>query len=519
MTQGAAAYTRLQRPGNSISQGLQYWGGIQAKENAEKRARDERDQVRKNKAIKELDAKWGSGMMEKLKATVSNFDTADKINADYSMKMRKKFTENYNEMRKAKQAGDLDKVSELQLNSQNMLNSFEQVQTFYKGLQEKYKDYQKLVSEGKISDVESENFEAEMESLIKNYDGAFELDERYSPSILGIKPNGEPFEVSYTDFVNGNWSPYLKQDPNGIVKDTLGLLGKRKKDRVTGDYIRTDQKWDETRAEAASGYVDAIVSNDAKMADLYNQMIDPSSKQKKGFSDSQKKQVKDLLIQRIKAGYDENMSIKGNPARNDRKKTKPKTPEQEKASRLHYDVKRAVNDGDYTVLMTNVQDEYNEDKFNTVADVVKKGNQLLLRDESGRNIGSVNNTTRAITDFLINNARSYRDMDADTVLSEEPVEYRKGNTAAIDILDVADRLFDSSGKPKEDDEEIMKILQDTGLNDMKDVFTWDGNSLEYKGVEISTASKSQFKRDLAKALELKQPKSIKTQSGNTYKIK
>ena len=80
---GEAAYLRLQKPDNNLSQTLQFWGGIAARRGEEDRARDERQEAVKKQELREWENKYGLKEAD-FQNKYTGFGSYDDMNRDYA---------------------------------------------------------------------------------------------------------------------------------------------------------------------------------------------------------------------------------------------------------------------------------------------------------------------------------------------------------------------------------------------------------------------------------------------------
>lgn len=310
MAEGGSAYTRLEKPDNSISQGLQYWGGIAAKQGEEFRNRAEREDVRAKKEIADWEKQYNY-KYEDFKSIITGFNTYDQVKADYTNNISDKYVDLNRKAYDAKKNGDLAALRKYESQMVRLKGTFKQINDADTIIAKRHEEYMKAAQEGKISGVDRDNWEAEMQKLLKsNY--RLDIDENGNPMIHGIKKLSDgseiPFSIPFSQVVDGSWRYFDKQQlagKNGLIDKALQNLGKRKVDERTGNIITTSQVWDETREKAAQDHTDILLSNPEIMADLYNQMTDGNSRKKSGFTKEEEDSVRGKLMEMIKAGYDE----------------------------------------------------------------------------------------------------------------------------------------------------------------------------------------------------------------------
>lgn len=321
---GASAYTRLQVPQDGMDQALQFWGAKQAQKNADDKLAEEREAVRKKQDLKDFDDKWDvkSGDFQN---KYTGFQTFDDINTDFAMDSIKQYVELHRQARQALMDGKLEEKTRLEGEMIRLKNSFGEAAKSQEFFAEKFKDYQKAVSEGRVSGA-SKDFENIVQEALQNKNYAL----RYRDgNLVYVFPNvnGKQEIIPYQDLMDGSFGYYEKQQisgPKGIVDNILSDLGSVTNKTDKGMYKITEQLWDEGKedglhSKATGKAIDALLGNNEVMGDLLYQFSgqdgsDKISKMHK-FSDSDYKLVKDNLKDLVRAGYDEKYSKEYNTAK------------------------------------------------------------------------------------------------------------------------------------------------------------------------------------------------------------
>ena len=315
MAGGGSAYVRLEKPDNSISQGLQFWGQQAAQERQNNKLLKEREQIRQDEKEKEFDKNFGG--LEEFKAKVTGFDTYDQIGADYTTKVRDEYVNEYHRASEALRTGNYQERKDAEMRMRTMKGTFAQIGDINTTLAKLNESYVKMAQEGKISGVDADNWEAQMESIIKDKNFTIELDKNGSPMIVGISKNEDgtesPFRIKYSDVVNGSWRPYERQDVGKIAKEVLGNLGSYKELQSKGLYDIKSQLWNDTIEKGAMGQI-SMYLNDEAIADILNQM-DSKNKKKKDFTQEERNKVGERLLEIVRGGYKEEYEKKINDTR------------------------------------------------------------------------------------------------------------------------------------------------------------------------------------------------------------
>lgn len=304
-----AAYLRVQEPKDNISQSLQFWGSKNAELGKEFRDRNETQRIALDKEKKEWEKEYGYNF-DDFKAKVTGFDTYDEIQTDYTQKATDKYIELYREAEAALQSGDLRKKKDIEMQMLKVKGSFKQLTEANDHLAKLNESYMDMVNKGEMSGVDADNFEAQMQSILKDKNFTLELDENNSPVMVGVQKNSDgtetPYRIKYSEIVDGTWRPYRKQEmfgDKGIVSNVLGNLGSYEEMKSKGLYTIKSTLWNEKVETGAKSQIGALVSDDETMADLLNQMT--GSKEKTDFTDEEKTQVADRLLEMVRGGYKE----------------------------------------------------------------------------------------------------------------------------------------------------------------------------------------------------------------------
>ena len=324
MAGGGSAYVKLEKPDNSISQGLQFWGQMASKEREDNKLRKEREQIRQDEKEKEFDKNFGG--LEEFRTKVTGFDTYDQIGADYTTKVRDEYVKEYTRASEALRTGNYQERKDAEMRMRTLKGTFSQIGDINTTLAKLNESYVKMAQEGKISGVDADSWEAEMEAIIKDKNFAIELDKNGSPMIVGLKKDSSDplmvedgkggfkrFEVKYSDVVNGSWRPYERQDIGKITKEILGNLGSYKELKSKGLYDIKSQLWNDTIEKGAKGQI-SMYLNDEAVADILNQM-DSTSKKKKDFTQEERNKVGEKLLEIVRGGYKEEYENKISDAR------------------------------------------------------------------------------------------------------------------------------------------------------------------------------------------------------------
>lgn len=512
---GAAAYQQLQVPKDGISQAMQFWGAQGAKKQADKKLADEREGVRKKKEIADWETKFNLKEGD-FKNKYTGFKSFDDMNTDFSMYA----TDQYVDLqRKAKEAllnGDLQGKNKLEGELIRLKNAFGEAAKSQEFFANKFSDYQKAAQEGRVSGA-SQDFEDIVQEAMVNKNVALRMVDGnlvYTGMKDGKDGTREPFIIPYQDLMDGSFSYYEKQQlrgEGGIVDNILNDLGTITREGANGYFNITTQAWDDQKedgihSQSTSSAIDALLGSDEIMGDLLHQYTGESKMF--GFTDEEKKQVKDKLTTEVRAGYSEKFGKKfntGKYAADSRAATaraKSKKDEDSPLSNLHFDAVK-FTEGDYTGLLGRHESEFGEEV--NIREVVPapEGDYVIAITDTGDRI-EVPNTKRGFLEFKIRGKSEYKGLTPEKVMQTQPTSYREGEIGGAPLTNIANDLFDAEGKPTVDDERFLERLNQTFGIQGEDTFTWSGNSLKINGKNVDTSSKDKFVETMTNALDKKE---------------
>lgn len=525
-----AAYLQLEVPKDNTSQALQYWGGIKATENAADKLADEREANKK------------AELLEQYNVDPKDFDISNAGYTDYNDASRAFASEelaravdlNF----KAKQAfnkGNTQEADKLKGEADKITNSFKNLQATAETYKKNFEDYKKASEEGKVSGWSKGfgNFYrgALVEGKMKfgrNNNGEIVRMVQFKDEDGNLKTQ----MMTDRDAQSGNSRFYLKQDINKLTSDIAKDLGDTIEESVSGYYTTKNIQWGDKQGKAAKDLIDSQVNSPEVMADLVDQFnlydefdIDKANPPiKPNFTDEQKKIVADKLLETVKGKYNETMTQKFNSQKYSTDTTaatarsKGKSADDEAASQLKFDVTRAVNNGDYTILKRRFRPTKDSPEI-SVTDVVKSsdGQSLTLIMDDGEPV-TIANSEPAITEFVLRNSPEYKNITPQKVISAEPLAYRGGSIQASDVGASIKEFFNEGGKLKKgQSKNLVQRIRSLGYEGQletnilsPDEFTINGQVIKLGGASTLEDVSNQIKN----AIKTKQ---VKSKSGNTYK--
>ena len=526
-----SAYLQLEVPKDTVSQSLQYWGGIKARENAADKLADERAKKQKAKDL------------ERYNLDPKDFDIENAGYTDYNDASRAFASEEMNKatdlLYRAKQAynkGNTQEADKLKGEADKITTSFKNLQAVAETYKKNFEAFRKDSEEGKVSGWSKGfgNFyrgalvEGKMK-FGKNKNGETVRMVQFKDEDGNLKTQ----VMSDRDAQTGNSRYYLKQDTNKMTSDIAKDLGDTIKEEVQGYYTTKNIKWGDKQKKAANELIKSQVNSDEVMADLVDQFdlyeefgIDKANPPiKPEFTEGQKKVVADKLRETVKGKYDETMTQKfnsqkyGADTRAATARAKGKTDDDTAASQLKFDVTRAINNDDYTILKRRFRATKDSPEV-SVTDVVKSadGQSLTLIMGGGEDPVTIANSEPTITEFVLRNSPEYKNITPQKVIGADPLAYRGGTIQASDVGAAIKTYFGEDGKFKSGKtKQLVKRLGELGYEgtaDIKwfspDVFTLNGQKIKLGGGSTFEDVSNQIKNAI-------QSKQVTTQSGRSYK--
>ena len=335
---GAGAYSQLQRVGNYVAPQINKAAdrlNQQGMQQKQLRADDKKEQQRRQDTAK-TESQRRQDEFNKLGAAnvddfvmdegLTGFDNIDQAN-QHLAKTGIALVEKWSNEQRGTVAGSPEWWA-IQDKKNAMGGDFKTIKGDQARLAEIYKSNLADANNGDIDDPEDETFWAgfENQNIVPYYaDDGKKYADVYDRDQQGNVLKGEdgkplpPITKKWSNVLKGFDSPHKivhltdTQDPEGkkrtgLINQFLGSMGKRTKDKVTGDFIINEQTWDDTAETQFMGLVKGLQSNDRKMYSLLRQATvndKVQSTKKTGFSSADKKKVEDFLRDAVKGGYGE----------------------------------------------------------------------------------------------------------------------------------------------------------------------------------------------------------------------
>jgi hypothetical protein len=528
MATGAAAYKQLQVPQDNINQGLQYWGGIAAKQGAEARARNEKRRLAED-AAKQKAYSAADLPDDAFKTKVTGFDTRDDIVRNFASTAIDGYVNLGEEARAAYDRGDYKSYRSTLDKQQKLLSQFENLTNNEEHLAKINQEYVKLELEGKISPVDKE-WRQLMQSLA-NHNFEYKLDDNQNPYIEALLKDDETGEeratkVKVSNLVSGNYRPYETvkiTGKDGVINQWLADFGKRTFNKDTGNWQTTTQVWDERNQASLDAKIDSITGDKRAMSSLLYQATQGAVSKKgnverygadDGFTKEDYELVRNFLNDQVLAAYDETQGReytgkldtlaerrRANRAseairRAAQKKGRKLTKKEEELSIRKFDINQAVQNNDVEAFKSG--DFTWEGKDYTATDALVSQGRLIVETTRGNRV-SINLEERALNDLY--NAFEGKKLGYDSVMAVDENPYRETREGIVsEVDDVLDEFYDEAGNVLVDDEQMIKAIRQAFGKTVSDSFSWDGNSLLVNGKEIRTDNRRILRETLTRAL-------------------
>ena len=302
-----AAGLQLSYNDSKMPQITQYWGGKGLEEQARKKAGKAAKQAAKAKKIDEWSKKFKP---EDIAVEFSKYGDYD--NAIYGF--GEKVANEYARVHRSAMYGSEEDKADARLKMNKLKRAVNLVNSGTELLGTKFAEYQKADDAGKVSGAD--RFGRILKPITVDGKIAIELDENYEPVGLTEDEEGNRFSMPYMGLIDGSFSP---MESNDMLKDTneiLDLVGTNVSGLVNDDKSIESKQWGERQREQANRLIDIKLDNDEIMSDYLYQITmktgEPIVKYD-GFTDDERKLVRETLYNSVKGGYDKYFKEKSLP--------------------------------------------------------------------------------------------------------------------------------------------------------------------------------------------------------------
>lgn len=329
MPEGGAAYQKLQVPQDGLSQAMQYWGGIKAKENAEEKLAKERAAVRNQERI---DKFWEGLPKGDFDIPLTGDNSYDDIITMYASNKTEQIGQLNEKAMERYEAGDMKGARAYELKARQAEQSFKSIAGLTEGVQTKVKENLENMEGKNPYDKRYKVFEAIAQNryllsedkngrpiilvgLDRDGDGTISTEERQKANDYirdGAQEDNLEYEiVSVNDLIKGFYDQYDKVNiskDDGLIDQLASGIGIATKDEQTGLYMKTTSGFDETKLENLQNNAKQLLNSSKQtLAWVMNSAlgigIEEGKERVDGFTDAEKKQAVDYLVKQTIAKY------------------------------------------------------------------------------------------------------------------------------------------------------------------------------------------------------------------------
>jgi hypothetical protein len=313
--EGGAAYKQLQVPKDTVSQGLQHWGQIEAQKRAEEKKAEEREKVRgeqeeegREKRVQEGINKYQTDITALMDMPTSKFKNIREGTTDYAIRNTKYVAE---QNKLAADAHGKGNFEDARTYAQNAKWAEAAIENVKKTLEASGKYYTDFAESGKKMSGFSAGLESNMEAfnlengqIFIEYNPETRQNEFYL--IRKDKETGEDIRTKHTEkeLLHGEARYVERQNLVKDVGDIVGNIGK--------DITDTGYSWGSSQEDTAKGYIDSKLTSDDYMADMVDQFnlyehkdfnLDKNLGVVPKFTEKQRGIVRDLFVKKVETAY------------------------------------------------------------------------------------------------------------------------------------------------------------------------------------------------------------------------
>lgn len=324
MANGGAAYKALQVPKDGISQGLQYWGGIKAQENAAEKLATERGEVR---AQERYDKKVDTLSGEALQGVMVNQKNVDDVTKNYATQATDLAVDFERKAIESLDKGDEVGFKVNKDKSNKVRASFKTYATLLESIKPQLEDYMSNIDQYNPNDKRYKLYDAMIKNnvmptvdndgnlklimgLDKDGDGKISDEEkgRANEYIRGGAEVGDMDfeEIDPHDLMNGFYEQYKKvpiTEKDGLLDQLASNIGMVTQDENSGSYVvNTTSGFDETKLKDLKDLTRLKLQDPATLAWVMNSGLGIKDKVE-GFTDKEVEQAVDFITKQTIAKY------------------------------------------------------------------------------------------------------------------------------------------------------------------------------------------------------------------------
>jgi hypothetical protein len=283
--EGAAAYTHLTTPQDTLSSVAQYWGGIEA----QKRAREE--------SYKREDLKTARGIQEKEEAYLLPVQTGHQASNRAIMKFtesdRERVRSNHRQIDALFSQGKNQQARELQLENKRIIGGLASAKDFFTNAGGILSDY--------VTNIDKyDPYDKRMRDILDAFTrGQYDFSRTSSGmpqvTLYNRKEDGsiEEIKVSEEDLMNG-FKPASRFDAFTSFEEIGKGLGIHKQDTDTGLKIKTVKDISPQAKESLDIQIEQVLNDPSKARQAYAELLD-KVKEDGILNDNQKKELRTAL--------------------------------------------------------------------------------------------------------------------------------------------------------------------------------------------------------------------------------
>ena len=443
MGQGAAAYSKLTKTNDGLSQSQQFWGNkasqkvAQSKRMAYDKAKtkerydreDYKDFIKGDEKSDDFDYSGTKNWDEVTYVAANNLSESNvAANRDFQ---------------EAQERGDKEGMRAARILKAKRMRGFESIKNQskkYAGEMATFKTAWENKEVSLMDDRAMNAFEA-MEDA--NY--RFEQDDKGNMVAIMLVEDPETGRM-VEKRVDSGWTDYIRRvnvtGKDGLADQLLKRLGKKTKTSEEGDLIITESEWSENDEAITRAEIKALRSNPKAMADLLFQATGKKKYEK--FSDEDNTAVDNWLYDVVQQGRNTVSSTKTNWAKKNyglaqQKLAADKAKDEKATSKKESDkipgvatlVKTPSGDVEVTKTKIGGSSTYKTDLFSTEADAPKYSNKVgfsLKRKDGKPALGIVEG--RNLISFKIDDAGKFLGTSVEVVTVKEGVA-SKGQSKSV----------------------------------------------------------------------------------------
>lgn len=498
----AASWKQVQRPEDNISQSAQFWGKIWADRGAEERKRNDERAKQKADDLSTWEDEYGINPDDFL-TDKTGFSDFDEYHRDYAMYAVDEYNKYYREGLDARERGDKRGIQEAEMKMAKIKNNFKliaQSEDFYK---KKYETYTKDVIDGNVSPV-SRDYTDRVEAELENGRTKIRHDKNLNPVNITWDEDGNPMKPqSYSERMKDMRyvKPTKLEGDDGLIADISNVLGTISKDRASGYWNITEQKWDdEIHGKAVDSYIGMKLGDDDVMADLLWKATNGKTVKTEGFTEDEYKTVADYLKQQVKASYSEEYSQRFNTGKYSSDTRPTKTKDEDKYGARKWSINQ-VRDNDDVSFFSSGDFEWNGLEYEA-SNSQMVGDNIIITTTDGEKIVINKYSETAVNDLF--NAFEGETLEFDKVQNTKALQWRDPRQGTQSgVTDVLSGQYDSSGTFIGDEDKVVSQLKKLYPDAKIERANWTaGNVIRINGktINLDTTNKQGVERQIGNAL-------------------